>query len=148
MPKIFEDDIVEELLEKLEGGESLLSACKDKRMPSKHTVRQWAKDDPVFSSRLLRAREDGYHYRAEKAVEAAQTATDAAKGRLAFDAERWHLGKLSNAFADKLKHVGGDEGDSPIRVKNETPLEELPSDEVKAMLQDAGLASLIGDSSD
>jgi hypothetical protein len=28
------------------------------------------------------------------------TAEDAAKGRLSFDAHRWYLGKLSNAFSD------------------------------------------------
>ena len=36
-------------------------------------------------------------------VASAKIAEDAGKGRLAFDAERWYLGKLSNAFSDDKK---------------------------------------------
>jgi hypothetical protein len=46
---------------------------------------------------------------AEQALADAEIETDPAKGRLKFDARRWYLGKLSNAFSDnkaqKLEHT-------------------------------------------
>jgi hypothetical protein len=110
----FAEDVIEELITKLEQGEDMASICSDPRMPNASTFWRWSKADDELASRIVCAREIGYYYRADLAVKAAKEAEDAGKGRLAFDAERWRLGKLSNAFADKVKHVGGDEGDNPI----------------------------------
>jgi hypothetical protein len=88
------------ILEELEKGRSLLSICRDEGMPSARTVQRWQNEDAEFDVAVTRAREDGFHYLAEQARIKAQTAEDAAKGRLAFDADRWYLGKLSNAFSD------------------------------------------------
>lgn len=110
----FAEDVIEELLARLETGEDMASICRDQRMPNASTFWRWSKQDDELASRIVRAREIGYHVRADRAVEDAKCAKDAALGRLAFDAERWRLGKLCNAFSDKVKHVGGDEGDSPI----------------------------------
>jgi hypothetical protein len=103
------DDVREHILAELENGRSLLSICKDEGMPNRSTVQRWQKDDEEFDAAVTRAREDGFHYLAEQARIKAHTAEDAAKGRLAFDADRWYLGKLSNAFSDnkpqKLDHA-------------------------------------------
>jgi hypothetical protein len=69
-------------------------------MPSRETVRLWQKDDEEFDLAVTHAREEGFTLRADQAVRDAKIAEDASKGRLAFDAERWYLGKLSNAFSD------------------------------------------------
>lgn len=90
----------EELCERLADGESLVAICRDTKMPSVRSVQTWMNDDEDFAAQIMRAREAGYLIRGERAVEAAKTADDAVKGRLAFDAERWYLGKLSNAFSD------------------------------------------------
>jgi hypothetical protein len=90
----------QEVLRLLSQGQSLRSICRADGMPSRETVRLWQGDDEAFGLAVTRAREEGYHDRAEAAVEGAKLAEDAAKGRLAFDAERWYLGKLSNAFSD------------------------------------------------
>jgi hypothetical protein len=94
------DEVRERILNELEKGRSLLSICKDEGMPNRKTVQRWQNDDEAFDVAVTRAREDGFHYLAEQARISAQTAEDAAKGRLAFDADRWYLGKLSNAFSD------------------------------------------------
>jgi hypothetical protein len=99
----FADDILAEMLEKLAAGESMSSICSDKRMPDQSTIWRWSKADDELARDIARAREVGYVTRAERAVDNAKTAEDAAKGRLAFDAERWYLGKLSNAFSDDKK---------------------------------------------
>lgn len=88
------------ILERLAQGESLSAICRDKGMPSREAVRLWQNADEQFDLAVTRAREDGYEKRATEAVEMAKVAEDAALGRLAFDAERWYLGKLSNAFSD------------------------------------------------
>ena len=66
-------------------------------------------EDDAFRSRIARAREIGYANRAEQAVQAAKTADDAAKGRLAFDADRWWLSKIDPArYGDRstVEHRG------------------------------------------
>ena len=117
MDSALKEAVSESLLERLADGEGLLSICADAGMPDRRTVQRWQNDDPEFDAAVTRARETGMFARAEKAVLDAKTAEDAAKGRLAFDAERWYIGKLSNAFADKVKHVGGDENDAPIKMQ-------------------------------
>lgn len=88
------------ILSRLADGESLSAICRDEGMPSRETVRLWQHGDEAFDLAVTRAREDGFEKRANDAVLAAKTADDATRGRLAFDAERWYLGKLSNAFSD------------------------------------------------
>lgn len=109
----FAEDVIEELLSALREGKSMREICRDKRMPDRETVSRWAKGDDELAANIVRAREAGYHARAEQAVEGAKLAKDAALGRLAFDAERWHLSKLSKAFADKVVHSG--DPDEPVR---------------------------------
>ena len=107
------------ILKRLAEGESLAAICRDKGMPDRSTVQRWQNAEPDFDSEVMHAREDGYHLRADRAVLDAKTAEDASKGRLAFDAERWYLGKLSNAFADKQKHEhSGPDGD-PIKHEHD-----------------------------
>lgn len=116
----FTEDVILEMLNGLREGKSMRQICKDKRMPDRETISRWAKGDDELAASIVRAREAGYHARAEQAVEDAKKATDAALGRLAFDAERWHLSKLSRAFADKVVHAG--DPDDPIRTIQEIAL--------------------------
>jgi hypothetical protein len=100
-PGDFEDGIVADLLEALAQGESLSIICDDRRMPDRRTVQRWMERDDDLAAEIMRAREVGFRTRGERAVADAKEAKDAGLGRLAFDAERWYLGKLSNAFAEK-----------------------------------------------
>jgi len=108
----YRDTVTPDLVERIESGRSLLDVCKDADMPNVKTVYGWMKDSPEFDATITRARELGYHERAERAVYDAKTAEDAQKGRLALDAEKWFLGKVSKAFADKVV-ISGDR-DNPI----------------------------------
>ena len=110
------DDIREHILAMLMEGKSLSAICAEEGMPDRSTVQRWQKDDAEFDAAVTHAREIGFEQRADKAVLAAKTADDAAKGRLAFDAERWYLGKLSNAFSDKQKHELTGKDGAPIQT--------------------------------
>ena len=110
------DDIREQILAMLMEGKSLSAICAEEGMPDRSTVQRWQKDDAEFDAAVTHAREIGFEQRADKAVLAAKTADDAAKGRLAFDAERWYLGKLSNAFSDKQKHELTGKDGAPIQT--------------------------------
>lgn len=112
----FTEDVIEELLAALSEGRSMREICADKRMPDRATIMRWARGDDELAANIVRARDVGYHARAERAVEDAKSAKDAALGRLAFDAERWHLSKLSRAFADKVIHAG--DPDEPVNMKH------------------------------
>lgn len=120
----FSLEIVEELLEALRDGRSMREICSDDRMPSRETVRQWAEADDDLALAITRAREVGWYDRAERAVEDAKSAPDAQRGRLAFDAERWFLGKVSKAFADKTVIAGDKE--NPLTVDQRVSLKDAP----------------------
>lgn len=99
----------------LADGQSLSSICRMEGMPAWSTVHEWMDEDADFNGRVTRAREAGYQKRADEAIALAKNADDAALGRLAFDAERWYLGKLSIAFADKHKHEHSGPNGKPIQ---------------------------------
>lgn len=113
-------EVIERIVDQLEEGKSLVLICHGDGMPSRRTVQRWCNADDELARRLHEARELGYLYRAEVAVAAAKKASDPIAGRLAFDAERWYLGKLSNAFRDKpialgaFVGVGGDDAFAAI----------------------------------
>lgn len=119
-------EIVEELLEALRDGRSMREICADERMPSRETVRQWSEADDDLALAITRAREVGWYDRAERAVEDAKLATDHQRGRLAFDAERWFLGKVSKAFADKTV-IAGDR-DAPLTHQHRVSLTDAPAE--------------------
>ena len=95
------DKIVEEFCDRLLEGNYVAAICRQPDMPDKKTLWRWCKADPELAARIDEAAEAGYYHRAELVVVAAKNAADPLKGRLAFDAERWLLGKVSRRFADK-----------------------------------------------
>ena len=108
--------IIANIAKRLEVGDSMNAICAQKGMPCRETLRLWCQADPEIDAAIMSAREIGFELRAEQAVKDAKNAEDAQRGRLAFDAERWYLGKLSKAFSDKVRHVGGDKDDPAIRT--------------------------------
>jgi hypothetical protein len=129
----FTVEVIEELLEQLRDGKSMREICADQRMPSRETVRIWSEKGDDLALAITRAEETGWIDRAERAVEAAKKAPDASTGRLAFDAERWFLGKRSHIFRDKVT-VGGDK-DNPIAVKTAVSLEGAPDEVLKYLAE-------------
>lgn len=113
-PAAYSAEIADEICEELGNGESLLSISKRDGMPGYSTVMRWLEQDiDGFRDKYARARDVQGHVRAEMAVEKAESAKDAALGRLAYDALRWHAGKLlPKVYGDKstteVQNLGAD----------------------------------------
>lgn len=107
------------ICDRLANGESLTTICASDDLPSTDTVYRWLRADATFSDNYTRARKDW----ADAQIETIGTiARDDTRGadhkRIEIDALKWAMGKLNGKYSDKLKHVGGDEGDAPIRTVN------------------------------
>lgn len=108
-PSSYTPEIGNLICERLMEGESLRKICAEPGMPADRTVYQWLEKDGPFTRQYARAREVQGHIRAEMAVDAARDAKDAGLGRLAFDALRWHAGKLlPKVYGDRVlqEHSG------------------------------------------
>ena len=129
---LYKDAVQEEICEKLAEGLSIVSICRSEELPSLRTVMTWQADDLDFAAKIMRARETGYLIRGELAVQNAKDAIDAPLGRLAFDSERWYLGKLSNAFSDKQKH-DHQSSDGSMSPKNAMDFSNLTPAQLEAL---------------
>ncbi|MEE4154355.1 MAG: hypothetical protein V2I27_09380 [Erythrobacter sp.] len=105
-PTRYPEAIIERIAGLLEEGKSLREICAIDGFPSRSTVWRWCEGNDELAGRLREAREIGYLALAEEGMSmafapAAENPTDPQAARLAFDAVRWKLGKLSIAFRDK-----------------------------------------------
>lgn len=115
-PSDFTPEIANEICERLSKGESLRMICEEDAMPSRQSVQRWLAANKAFRVQYAHAREQQAEWYAERIVDDAMTATDAALGRLRMDALKWAASKLApKKYGDKIAHVGGDEGDAPIK---------------------------------
>lgn len=103
-----QEGIKAEVITHLRNGLSLRAISRMEGMPSHVTILDWVAADEGFADQYTRAREIGWNLRAERAVEQAEIAEDAAKGRLAFDAERWYLGKMMPKVYGDRQVIAGD----------------------------------------
>ncbi|PTQ12008.1 hypothetical protein CLG96_05355 [Sphingomonas oleivorans] len=104
-------------------------------MPDRETIRRWSEGDGALAAAILSARELGYLDRAEAAVEAAKSAENAAAGRLAFDAEKWFLGKLSRAFADRGDKATGAGDAAAVPHAHRIDLSDAPMDVLRYLAE-------------
>jgi hypothetical protein len=118
MPEGYGQDTIETICEMLADGKSLRAICREEGMPSTSTVCKWLAKNPDFAEQYTRARElqadalfDDILDIADKGLIALDAAEDR---RIQIDARKWMAGKLKGKYSDKVKHVGGDEGDNPI----------------------------------
>lgn len=117
----WENDQIEEMLERMENGETLTSIGADPRMPSMASMIRWEDEQDELGAKITRARAQGYTARAEQAVANAQSCDDPVKGRLAFDAERWFLGKMHpKKFGDATTIKHADANGEKIEVDDVT----------------------------
>jgi hypothetical protein len=118
-PSIYNEELAEEICDRLAEGESLRSIVKDWYMPCHKTIYRWIDENPAFGARYAKARERQAHALAERAAAMAAgtfEGTDPAFARLQLDALKWMTGKLApKHYGDKVDvSVGGQEGGTPV----------------------------------
>lgn len=121
-PSIFSEELADEICERIADGESLRSICRDDEMPSKATVFRWLAEKQDFQDQYTRAREAQADSLVDDMLDIADGKKallegcdpDVQRDRLAVETRKWIAGKLKGKYSDKVKHVGGDEGDNPI----------------------------------
>lgn len=124
----FEDDQIEELLERTAKGETLMSIDQDPRMPKRRTVYDWLDKDgerfwPEFAARFHDARARGVHALAEECLEIADEVVRdpvaVANKRVRIDTRLRLAGKwLPRIYGDStmLKHADADGEKLPIEL--------------------------------
>jgi len=116
-PSDFTPEIANDICEALADGKSLREICAEDDKPDRSTVRRWLSQNEEFRAQYAHAREQQADAYADKILTEAFDATDASIGRLRMDALKWTASKLApKKYGDKLAHVGGDEGDEPIKT--------------------------------
>lgn len=120
-PSKFSQKMADLICEGIADGLSLRGLCLLEDMPSTSTVCRWLASNDAFREQYACARElqadalfddclaisDGAHPLAEDDTQAR---------KLQIDTRKWMAGKLKGKYSDKIKHVGGDDGDAPIKV--------------------------------
>jgi hypothetical protein len=102
----------EKVLEALAESGNLTKACRETGMTAQSFLR-WCDKAADNAERYVRAREAGLDAEADRAIDEALTAEDAALGRLALDARKWYLSKLMpKKYGDK--QLVGSDPDNPL----------------------------------
>lgn len=94
--------------------------CQDDRFPDARTIFRWLEANEAFRQQYTRAREAQGHIQADRGLRDALTASDAALGRLRYDARRWQASKLApKQYGDKVtqEHVGPEGGPVSVAVR-------------------------------
>lgn len=118
-PLPYDHEIGAIICDRLAAGESLKAICEGESddIPCEATVYRWLRASAEFSEEYARARKHWADAQIERIQEiAASDARTADHKRLEIDTLKWAMGKLNGKYSDKMKHVGGDEGDAPIRT--------------------------------
>ena len=118
------------ICDRLSGGESLTSICKDDGMPAKVTVFKWIRNDAEFANQYARAREAQAEHYLDEIIQISDnsvldTDIDPESGnertnhdviqraKLRVDTRKWAMSRLApKKYGDRITH-GGDP-DAPI----------------------------------
>lgn len=116
----FDPKVAADIVERLGKGEPLTVICETKGYPTDRTVRRWAEADAAFASDIAGARESGHDAIAARARQTARGAGDSSgdvqRDKLIIETDLKLLAKWDpKRYGDKVAHVGGGEGDAPIK---------------------------------
>lgn len=121
-PSDFTQELADLICERIADGESLRAICRDDDLPHKATVFRWLAANTAFCDQYTRAREAQADSLVDDMLDIADgtkallegAEKDVQRDRLAVETRKWIAGKLKGKYSDKVKHVGGDDGDNPI----------------------------------
>lgn len=103
----FNPEIANEICNRIAKGESLRTICgpeRDDLIPGQTVVYQWLATNEGFAKQYAHAREMQAETFADRIVDDAMIAEDAALGRLRMDALKWAASKLApKKYGDKVQ---------------------------------------------
>jgi hypothetical protein len=115
-PSEFSQEVVNEICERMQAGETLSAICKDDHLPAKNTVLRWLDKNPPFQTQYARARTALMDHYADQIVEIAFEGSNAdqvavARDRLKIDTLKWLMSKLAHRkYGDRIALTGEDGG--------------------------------------
>ncbi len=133
-PTDYSDAVADLICERLSGGESLRSICRDPEMPGMTTVFRWLSKHKQFRNQYTLAREFWAEATFEETIEIADdgrndTYTDdkgneivnhdvIARSRLRVDTRKWAMARMNwRRFGDKVEATLKGDKDSPLEQK-------------------------------
>lgn len=132
----FGGDIWEELLTRMQSGETVTSICRDEHMPSRKQILRKASKDRDFSLAYARARLDHADAVFDGIIDEIRETrlrgdpVEATRLKLLIDTQKWVLSHVNpRKYADKVD-FNTDEGKRPVRVMIVAPDGEIPDEDV------------------
>lgn len=118
-PSDYTEELADKICERIADGESLRAICRDDEMPNKSTVFRWLATNTAFCDQYTHARDAQADSLFDDCLAISDgkddtPSVDIQERRLRVDTRKWMAGKLKGKYSDKVKHVGGDDGDNPI----------------------------------
>lgn len=108
------DQDIADICDKLAEGQSLRAICEEAGICERSVYRR-LRDDEAFSQEYARARKTWADSQLEVIIAVSKDEElGADHKRVQIDTLKWAMGKMNGKYSDKVKHVGGDDGDAPI----------------------------------
>lgn len=120
----YDQEIVDEVVERLSEGEPLAVMCRDKHLPDPSTIWKWQQGDSEQAKKaakdIERARDVGYDAIAQRLRETARgrgdSFGDVHRDKLIIDTDLKLLSKWSKRYSDKHLHEHTGEGGGPVEM--------------------------------
>lgn len=129
-PIIYDQEVADEISERIAKGESLLSICSNDHIPSYTTIMKWLRENAYFSQNYARSRidqADTIYYEivdVEQRLESGEI--DPATARVLGDLKRWRAARMKPKVYGDSKHL-------EITVDDE--LRNMPQAQLEALYQ-------------
>ena len=121
-PSKYSQQVADEIVERMLGGEHIVQICNDEKMPGRSTVYRWMDDYPDFGTRIARAREGLADFLAWKILQMAEKSTNetANADRVKLAAWQWHAARLApKKYSEKqITELSGPNG-TPLQVQSQ-----------------------------
>jgi hypothetical protein len=102
-PTDYTPELGDYICDQLTQGRSLVSICKEDKMPATVSIYKWLREHEEFANNYARARENQADYYADEILDIADSAEDPQKARLQVDTRKWIASKLKpKKFGDKI----------------------------------------------
>lgn len=111
----FDQAIADDICQRIASGENLRQICADDGLHCERTIYRWLASHEGFCQQYAHARKTWADAQIEQIIAVSKdTELKADDKRVQIDTLKWAMGKLNGKYSDKVKHVGGDDGDNPI----------------------------------